>query len=378
MNRKPFDMRAKIRPDLLALPGYVPIEPTDVLAERLGIAPEDVLKLDGNENPFGPSPKALAAIARERDYHIYPDPDQRKVRDALAAHLEVDASRIVCGLGSDDLIDLVMRATLSPGDGVINCPPTFGMYPFSTEVCGGRVIDVPRQESFALDVAGIERVARRHGDSSSEAKLLFVASPNNPTGNRLSEEELGRLLVLDLVVVIDEAYIEFAGAHHSAVKLVEQHENLVVLRTFSKWAGLAGLRAGYGVMSPVLASVLMTIKQPYNLNVAAGVAMLASLEDRTLLDERACTIAGTREKLAELLADVPWIAPYPSEANFILCRLDGVDAVEVKERLARRGIFVRYFDTPALRNHLRISVGLERHNEPLVRALREIGAELGR
>lgn len=371
MSGKPFDMRAKIRPDLLALPGYVAIEPTDVLAERLGIAPDDVLKLDGNENPFGPSPKALEAIARERSYHIYPDPDQRKVRAALAAHLDVDATRIVCGLGSDDLIDLVMRATLSPGDGVINCPPTFGMYPFSTEVCGGRVIDVPRQESFALDVPAIERAA-------SGAKLIFLASPNNPTGNRLSEEEVRRLLALDLIVVIDEAYVEFAGAHHSAVKLVEQHENLVVLRTFSKWAGLAGLRAGYGVMSPVLASVLMTIKQPYNLNVAAGVAMLASLEDRALLDERACTIAGTREKLEVLLADVPWIVPYPSEANFILCRLDGVDAVEVKERLARRGIFVRYFDTPALRNHLRISVGLERHNEVLVRALREIGAELGR
>jgi len=374
MNRKPFDIRAKVRPDLLALPGYVPIEPTDVLAERLGIAPADVLKLDGNENPYGPPPKALAAIAGERHYHIYPDPDQRRVREALARHLGVDAGRIVCGLGSDDIIDLVMRATLSPGDGVINCPPTFGMYPFSTEVCGGRVVEVPRQQSFALDLAGIERVA-------PDAKLIFLASPNNPTGNRLSEEELTRLLALDLIVVIDEAYIEFSGSHGapaSFVRLVDRHENLVVLRTFSKWAGLAGLRAGYGVMSPALASVLMTIKQPYNLNVAAGVAMLASIEDRALLDERACAIAGTREKLAALLAEIPWVHPYPSEANFILCRLDGVDALEVKDRLARRGIFVRYFEAPALRNHLRISVGLPEHNEPLLRALREIGAELGR
>lgn len=374
MNRKPFDMRAKIRPDLLALPGYVPIEPTDVLAERLGIAPGDVLKLDGNENPYGPSPKALEAIAGERNYHIYPDPDQRKVREALARHLGVDAGRIVCGLGSDDIIDLVMRATLSAGDGVINCPPTFGMYPFSTEVCGGRVVEVPRLESFALDLAGIERAA-------PDAKLIFLASPNNPTGNRLTEEELARLLALDLIVVIDEAYVEFAGSHGAAassVRLAEWYENLVVLRTFSKWAGLAGLRAGYGVMAPALAAVLMAIKQPYNLNVAAGVAVLASLEDRALLDERACAIAGTREKLAALLAGIPWLHPYPSEANFVLCRVDGVDAIEVKERLARRGIFVRYFDTPALRNDLRISVGLPEHNEPLVRALREIGAELGR
>jgi histidinol-phosphate aminotransferase len=368
---KPFDVRARIRPDLLALPPYVPVEPTDVLADRLGIDPARILKLDGNENPYGPSPKALAAVAAERAYHIYPDPDQRKVRDALASFLDVDAASIVCGLGSDDLIDLVLRAVIAHGDGVINCPPTFGMYPFDTEIAGGRVIDVPRLESFALDMPAIEKAAR-------DAKLLFLASPNNPTGNRLDEDEIARLLRLDLLVVIDEAYIDFAGREHSAVRLVREHENLVVLRTFSKWAGLAGLRAGYGVMSPALASVLMTIKQPYNLNVAAGVAMLASLDDAALLDERACAICGTRDRLAALLAGIDWLHPYPSEANFILCRLDGLDAVEVKHRLAKRGVFVRYFDTPALRNHLRISVGLEEHNAMLVSALREIGAELGR
>lgn len=371
-----FDVRRLIRPDLLALPPYAPVEPTDVLAERLGLDPARILKLDGNENPYGPSPKALAAIASERAYHIYPDPDQRKVRDALAAFLGIDASTIVCGLGSDDLIDLILRAVITPagagrGDGVINCAPTFGMYPFDTEIAGGRVIDVPRLESFALDLPAIERAAR-------DAKLLFLASPNNPTGNRLDEDEIARLLALDIIVVIDEAYIEFAGRDHSAVRLVAGHENLVVLRTFSKWGGLAGLRAGYGVMSPALASVLMTIKQPYNLNVAAGVAILASLDDATLLDERACDICGTRDRLAALLAGVSWLHPYPSEANFILCRLDGLDAVEVKRRLADRGICVRYFDTPALRNHLRISVGLEEHNAMLVSALREIGAELGR
>lgn len=370
-----------IRPDLLELPPYVPIVPSDVLAERLGIAVADVLKLDGNENPFGPSPKALEAIAQERAYHIYPDPDQGKVREAIAGYVEADIEGIVCGLGSDELIDLILRAVVVPAtgspagrDAVINCTPTFGMYPFSTEIVGGRTLDVPRLESFALDLDAIEKAA-------PGAKMIFVASPNNPTGQRTSVEELERLLSAGLLVVVDEAYIEFAATHGnsvSAVPLVRENENLVVLRTFSKWAGLAGLRAGYGIMSPVLASVLMTIKQPYNLNVAAGVAMIASIEDRALLDERACTITGTRDRLSALLAAIPWVEPYPSEANFILCRLDGVDAVEVKERLAKRGIFVRHFDSQRLRNHLRISVGLEEHNEPVVRALTEIGAELGR
>jgi len=400
-----FDVRNLIRPDLLDLPGYVPIEPTDVLARRLGIDPGNVIKLDGNENPYGPSPKALDAVRAEPAYHIYPDPDQRAAREAIAGFVGAEVERIVCGLGSDDLIDLILRAVLSPRDAVINCPPTFGMYPFSTEVAGGRIIDVPRQESFALDLDGIVVASSPSGPDPRglrQAKAIFLASPNNPTGNLLSAAEIERLLALPLLVVIDEAYIEFAGRERSSVPLVAEHENLVVLRTFSKWAGLAGLRAGYGVMSPALASVLMTIKQPYNLNVAASDAVVAAIADRELLDERACRICGTRAKLTEALAEIPWITPYPSDANFILCRLDGIDATEVKARLAKRGIFVRYFprraqdsvprgardsvprgardsvDTPMLRNHLRISVGLDEHVEPVVKALREIGAEVGR
>jgi histidinol-phosphate aminotransferase len=190
-------------------------------------------------------------------------------------------------------------------------------------------------------------------------------------------DELKRLLATGLLVVVDEAYIEFAG-QHSFVPIVREHANLVVLRTFSKWAGLAGLRAGYGIMAPELASVLMTIKQPYNLNVAAGAAMIASLRDKPALMERVCRITGTRNRMSELLAEIEWITAYPSEANFVLCRLDGVDAREVQQRLAKRGIFVRYFDTLMLRNCLRISAGLDEHNEPVVRAISEIGAELGR
>jgi histidinol-phosphate aminotransferase len=376
---KDFDPRSLIRPDLLDLPGYVPIEPTDVLAKRLGIEPDAVIKLDGNENPYGPSPKALDAIRKEAAYHIYPDPDQNAAREAIARYVGADIERIVCGLGSDDLIDLILRAVVSPGDAVINCPPTFGMYPFSTEIAGGRVIDIPRQESFSLDLAAIEKAAL---SIDPEVKAIFLASPNNPTGNLLSPHEIEALLALPLLVVVDEAYIEFANASsthgHSPVALVADNPNLVVLRTFSKWAGLAGLRAGYGVMAPALASLLMTIKQPYNLNVAASVAVVAAIEDRELLDDRARSIVATRERLMEALAAIPWLTPYPSDSNFILCRLDGLDAGEVKERLAKRGIFVRYFDTPALRNHLRISVGLEEHVEIVSTALREIGAELGR
>jgi histidinol-phosphate aminotransferase len=361
------DVTSLLRHDLLAIEGYEPIEPIDVLAEALGIPPEQVVKLDGNENPYGPSPKALAALADARSYHIYPDPLQRKVRRALAAYVGVDEELIVAGAGSDELIDLVLRATLSPGDGVINCVPTFGMYSFSTSVCGGRVMDVPRREDFTLDLPDIEEAV------GQGAKVIFIASPNNPTGNVVSFREVEALLDLGLLVVVDEAYVEFGG--ESLVSQVPERERLVILRTFSKWAGLAGLRAGYGVLPPALASLLLRIKSPYNLNVAAQVAVLASLDDLGVLRERVASLVAERERLYEGLGHIPFLRPYASEGNFLLCRVEGLEARWVRDRLAERGIFVRYFDTPLLRGHLRISVGLPEHTDALLRALGDLHSE---
>lgn len=362
-----FDVLRLVRPDLLEMAGYEPVEPTDLLAEELGVPPEQVMKLDGNESPYGPSPKAVQALTGFGRYHIYPDPEQRKVRRALAEYVGVSEEHIVAGAGSDELIDLLLRSVLSPGDGVINCTPTFGMYAFSTAVCGGRVIEAPRRDDFSLDLGAVQRAA-------GSAKVIFVASPNNPSGNLMGRDELDALLATGLLVAVDEAYGEFAG--ESFASLVPQRENLVVLRTLSKWAGLAGLRAGYGLFPPALASVLMRIKPPYNLNVAAQAALLASLEDRERLMANVRAIVEERERLARMLAALAFIEVFPSRANFLLCRLRGLDAREVRERLARRGIFVRHFDAPRLRDCLRITVGLPSQSEPLVLALREIGAEL--
>ncbi|MGD0765558.1 MAG: histidinol-phosphate transaminase [Dehalococcoidia bacterium] len=364
-----FDVTKLLRPDLQAMPGYLAIEPIDELARRLQIAPEQVVKLDGNENPYGPSPKALEALAACRFYHIYPDPLQRQARAALAAYLGVSAEHIILGAGSDEVMDMVLRAFVRPGDGVINCPPTFGMYPFLTRVGGGRVFDVPRRDDFSLDLPAIEVAAQ-------QAKVIFIASPNNPSGNVLSRRELDALLALELAVVIDEAYVEFAG--ESVVGLVPSRGNLFVLRTFSKWAGLAGLRVGYGIVPAAVTETLMKIKQPYNLNVAAQVAMLASLTDADLLKERVRALLAERERLFAALAAVPFVAPWPSQANFILCRVKAGSAAAVHERLRDRGIMVRcYPDSPRLEGCIRISVGLPEHTEALLRALKEIGGTLG-
>jgi histidinol-phosphate aminotransferase len=353
-----------VRPEILAMIGYEPIEPSDQLAERLGIAPDHVLKLDGNENPYGPSPRALQALAAFEGYHRYPDPQQRRLRAALGGYAGVGPEHIVAGAGSDELIDLLVRAVVSPGDGVIDCPPAFGMYGFLTRVAGGRIVAVPRRADFSLDIDALPGAA-------ANAKIAFVASPNNPTGNPLLREEIEALLTTGLLVVVDEAYVEFGVESHAP--LVSERENLVVLRTFSKWAGLAGLRAGYGIMPAALASVLMQIKQPYTPNVAAEVAMLASMEDRDSLMANVRAIVAERERMARALASLEFVEVYASEANFLLCRLEGLDARETRDRLAERGIFVRYFETERLRDCLRISAGLPEDTDRVVDALREIG-----
>lgn len=365
----PLDVTRLARPDVLAMAGYEPVEPTDVLAQRLGIPPEKIVKLDGNENPYGPSPKALAALADYDSYHLYPDPLQRRAREALARHLALGEEHIVVGSGSDELIDLLLRAVLSAGEAVVNCQPTFGMYAFSTALCGGRVVDVPRREGFALDVGGIGEAA------AQGAKAVFVCSPNNPTGNALSRQELEALLEKGLLVVLDEAYVEFSGEEGFA-SLVPESDNLVVLRTFSKWAGLAGLRVGYGVFPAPLACLLMKVKPPYNLNLAAEAAMLASLDDADALMARVRTLTGERRRLFQALTGSALLSPLPSRGNFLLCRVEGVEARWLADRLARNGIFVRYFDTPVLREYLRISVGLPQHTDALMGALEEIHCEV--
>jgi histidinol-phosphate aminotransferase len=358
-----------VRPDILDMLGYAPIEPSDVVAERLGIPPDQVAKLDGNENPYGPSPRVLEVLGSLDTYHRYPDPEQRRLRAALAEHVGVGAEHIVAGHGSDEIIDLLLRALVAPGDGVIDCPPTFGMYGFSTSVCGGRVVEVPRRDDFSLDIDAVRAVA-------GAAKIVFVTSPNNPTGNPLSGEDLEALLAMGILVVVDEAYVEFGG--QSCASLVPERENLVVLRTFSKWAGLAGLRAGYGMMPPMLAQLLMRIKPPYTPNVAAEAAMIASLEGRERQMATVRAVVEERERMRRMLTQLEFLEVYPSEANFLLCRFVGLDARDARDRLARRGLFVRHFDTPRLRDCLRISVGLPEHTGRLVEALREIGGDRGR
>ena len=361
--------RLRIRPDVAAMDPYVPVEPPEVWAARLGLAPERLVKLDANENPYGPSPRARQALAELANGHIYPDPTQRTLRQALAEHLGLDAERILVGHGSDELIDVTLRLLLERGDVVLDCPPTFGMYRFCTAVSGGRVCTVPRRPDFSLDVPAIEAAAQ-----DQRVKALFVTSPNNPDGSLTPPEAIERLLRLPILVVVDEAYIEFSGAE-SLMARPKPADNLAVLRTFSKWAGLAGLRVGYGLFPADIIQQLWKIKQPYNVNVAGAAAALASLEDVPYLQANVAQLVAQRERLQVELARFPFLHPCPSRANFVLCRVSELPARQVWEALRRRGVLVRYFEQPGLDDCIRVSSGTPKQVDALLAALCRIAEE---
>ncbi|MDO8636736.1 MAG: histidinol-phosphate transaminase [Dehalococcoidia bacterium] len=355
----------RIRRHLKKLEPYVPIVPVDVLAEKAGISPDKVIKLDGNENPYGCSPRVLQALARYPYYHIYPDPDQRELRKAVAKYIGTTPESIVLGAGSDELIDLILRLFLDPGDKVINCVPTFGMYPFNTGICGGEVTTILRDEDYEVDVPAVKAAIDKR------TKVLFLASPNNPSGNITVPDDLRELVDTGILVVVDEAYAEFSGV--TMAHWITEYENLIILRTFSKWAGLAGMRVGYGLFPPKIANHIMKIKPPYNINAAAQIAVLESLSDIEYLRGRVQAIVDERPRLFRLLRSIAFLEPFPSDANFILCRVLDNRAKQIYDSLAKQGIFIRYFDTPLLRDFIRISVGKPEHTDALIEALKKMG-----
>jgi histidinol-phosphate aminotransferase len=358
------DIERLIRPELKVMKAYTPIEPADVLSQRADIPEKNLIKLDGNENPYGCSAKVKQALSNYTYYHLYPDPEQRKLRKALEKYTGTSMEYILAGSGSDELIDLVLRLFIEPGDKVIDCPPTFGMYSFSTDVCGGNVVNIPRKQDFSIDIAAIKKAIDK------QTKVIFIASPNNPSGNVTTEQVILELLNGSTVVVIDEAYFEFSGV--TVAPLVPKYPNLIVLRTFSKWAGLAGLRVGYGIFPTNIVKYLMKIKQPYNVNAAAQVAALESLKDISYLRSTIRAIVDERERLLTKLSQLGWLKVYPSQANFILCSVLNSKAKMIHKVLQKKGIFARYFDTSQLKDCLRFSVGKPEHTDALIATLKEI------
>ena len=333
----------------------------ETLAGKTEVDEAAIVKMNANENPYGCSPRVLEVLTQNPHYHIYPDDGQASLRAAIAPYAGVPAARIVAGHGSNTLIDYVTRLFVGPGDEVITCGPTFDLYRFSTQMYGGTVVNVTRDAQFRIDADAVGKAV------TGKTKLIFIASPNNPTGNATPLGDLRAIVETGVPVVVDEAYYEFHG--QTAMPWVETYDNLMVLRSFSKWAGLAGFRVGYGVFAEKIAAYLMAIKIPHNVSAAAEIAVRVSLEDVDYLMEKVRAIVTERERLQRELRTVPFLKPYPSDANFIFCDLVGMDATALHDALLKKGVLIRNFKTA-----VRVTAGTPQQTDALLAALRTVSA----
>ncbi|MBP1707187.1 MAG: hisC, partial [Chloroflexi bacterium] len=243
-----MDIEKFVRIDMSRFGTYSACKSPDVIARKLGIPETEIIKLDANENPYGCSPRVRQALASYPYLNIYPDSAQTELREQLSEYVGLGPEYILAGSGSDELIDLVLRMLVAPDDEVITTVPTFDMYRFCTQVCCGKVVEVVRLKDFEVNVSAVKAAVTRR------TRLIFITNPNNPTGTLVPRQDLQELAAIGLPLVIDEAYYEFAG--QTVVDLVPKLPNLMVLRTFSKWAGLAGLRIGYGIFPAKIADIL--------------------------------------------------------------------------------------------------------------------------
>ena len=361
------DIDRFIRSHLVSFSGYSSRVSAETLEGDFDIPAESFIKLDANENLYGCSPRVGWALAACPDLNIYPDAAQTELKSLLAGYTGAPAENIVAGSGSGDLIDLLLRLLLEPGDEVIVPVPAFTMFRFSSRMYDARIVEIPREDGFSVSVDTVK------GAITGRTKIIMLDNPNNPTGNLTPREDIVKLLDTGLPVLIDEAYGEFSG--ETVVPLMGRYPNLMVLRTFSKWAALAGLRVGYGIFPPEIARFLMTIKLPYNVNAAAVIAVRESLKDLDYLMDNVKAIIKEKDRLYKGLKETKSLTPFPSRANFVFCAVRDGRANELHRRLRGKGIMVRYFDTPYLKDAIRVSVGKPEHTDALITALREIEEE---
>ena len=337
-----------------AMHGYVPGEQ---------INDPDVIKLNSNENSYPPSPKVLRAITNTATAILrrYPEPASDTLREAAARVYGVDVDQVIAGNGSDELLSMLMRCFVAPGDRVAYAMPTYSLYDTLVDIQGGTKATVRYADDFAIPPA----LARQR------AAVTFLCNPNAPSGTLVSRAAIGRLArAVRGILVVDEAYIDFASREDaSCIPLVRQHDNVIVLRTFSKSFSLAGLRVGLGFASPRLVAGMMKVKDSYNLNRVSATAATAALHDLPWMRRNVRRIQRSRATLSTALERLGFQV-YPSETNFVLARRAGTDLRRVQQTLKAQRILIRYFDVPGLDDCLRISIGTPAETKAVLTALR--------
>jgi len=354
---------------------YPPGKPMDELEREYGVT--NAIKLASNENPWGPSPKAVEAIGQMlTNLHRYPDGSSYYLTQSLAQWVGCAPEEIVLGNGSNEVIEFLVKACVGSGDMVITSHPSFLMYQKFVQVRGGENVVIPLKDMCHDLKAILAAVTER-------TRLIFIDNPNNPTGTLITREEFDgflRALPQSVIVVLDEAYVDFVDPEER-VDLLGYIANcadipaVVGMRTFSKAFGLAGLRVGFGIMHRDLASMLHRVRQPFNINLPAQAGALAALAD---VEHYQRTLSGTRDGRAWLSQEVSKLGciPYPSYTNFFLIDVQG-DATKLYEAMLYKGVIVRSMKAYGYPNFIRITVGTEAENQRFVTALGECLQDLG-
>jgi histidinol-phosphate aminotransferase len=353
-------------PQLRDLTVYEPGKPIEETARELGAEASTIIKLASNENPLGPSPKALAAMRGVLESaSLYPDGGGYYLREALAAELDLTRDQIILGSGSNEIIEFLGHAFLDRGDDVITSEHAFIAYKLVAAVFGARTIEVPSPDLRHNLNAMLEAITPR-------TRLIFIANPNNPTGTLVNQDEIDRFVERvpeNVVIAFDEAYFEYLDDPPDTLRFVRAGRNVAVLRTFSKIQGLASLRIGYGLARPELIQVLQKARQPFNVSGLAQVAALAGLADDEHRGETKRLTDEGRAYLQEQFAamNLPFV---PSVANFVLVKVG--NGAAIFRKLLERQIIVRALKGYNLPEWIRISVGTMEQNRRCIAALREV------
>ena len=353
-------------PQLRDLGVYEPGKPIEETARELGAEPDQIIKLASNENPLGPSPRALVAMRSTLETaHLYPDGGGYYLRDALARSLGVSREHLILGAGSNEIIEFLGHAFLDRGDDIVTSEHAFVVYRLVAAVFGANTIEVPSRD-FGHDLDAMAAAI------TPKTRLIFVANPNNPTGTLAKQDEIGRFIEKippNIVVVIDEAYYEYLDNPPDSLRFIRAGRNVVALRTFSKIQGLASLRIGYGIARPELIQALHKVRQPFNVTGIAQAAALASLGDEEHRREtKRVTDQGRAYLQDEFTAmNLPFV---PSAGNFVLVKVG--DGAKVFRALLERRIIVRALKGYKLPEWVRVSVGTMEQNRRCIAALKEI------
>lgn len=356
-----------LRPGVKEIKEYVPGKSIEEIARKYGLASDKIIKLGSNENPLGASPLAVAAIKeRAGKVHLYPPSDALELRKALSGYTGYQVNNIVVsGNGMDGIIDTVMRLFMTASAEVIIPVPTFSYYEIATLANGGTPVFVKRDKDYNI---GAEEILDKVNENT---KLIFLCSPNNPSGNTVSEEEIRNILEsANTIVFVDEAYADFS--EHNIMGLVREYENLIVGRTFSKAFGLAGMRMGYAMAPDWVCREYLKVMTPFSVDVLSLAGGIAALKDKEHLDK---TIENVKKGRIQLTTGLGRLCKvYPSEANFIMIDVSPRKAGEISESLLKRGIIVRDCTTfrGAGESLIRITVGTEEQNQKVIEALSSI------